>query len=206
MSRSSAYRVSVRRRVGRVQARHAARFLRAFVANPRAVGAVLPTSRRAVSDTLDLANVAEAGVVVELGAGSGVYTRELLRRMGPHARLLACEVDPQLCAALGAELDDPRLELVAASAEHVEGHLRGAAPDIVVSALPFTSLPAALRKRVLDLSSAILAPRGVMLVLQYSPFLRRDLGRRFRSVEQRISPLNVPPAFLFRCTGPVGAA
>jgi phospholipid N-methyltransferase len=59
---------------------------------------------------------------------------------------------------------------------------------------------------VLDLSSAILAPRGVMLVLQYSPFLRRDLGRRFRSVEQRISPLNVPPAFLFRCTGPVGAA
>ena len=206
MSRSSAHRVPVRRRIGRVRSAQAARFLRAFVANPRTVGAVLPTSRRAVSDTLDLANVADAHLVVELGAGSGVYTRELLRRMGPDARLLAFEVDPQLAATLGAELDDPRLELVAASAEHVEGHLHGAAPDIVVSALPFTSLPAAVRGRVLDLSAAILTPRGVMLVLQYSPFLRRDLGRRFRSVEQRISPLNVPPAFLFRCTGPVDAA
>ncbi len=180
-------------------------FLRSFLAHPRAVGAVLPTSRRVVCDMLDLAGFEDARLLVEFGAGSGVYTRELLRRMSPDARLLAFEVDEELAAALGAEIDDPRLELISASAEDVESHLEEAHVDILVSALPFTSLPTAVRRRVLDVSPRILAPQGVMLVLQYSPLVQRDLERRFASVERRLSPLNVPPAFLFRCTRPVGA-
>jgi phospholipid N-methyltransferase len=149
---------------------------------------------------LDLTRVPDAGLVVEFGAGSGVYTRELLRRMGPDARLIAFEVDEGLAARVRAELDDPRLQLVAGSAEDVEQHLNGAGVDVLVSALPFTSLPGEVRRRVLDLSPKILGPRGVMLVLQYSPFIQRELQRRFATVERRISPLNVPPAFLFRCS------
>ena len=152
---------------------------------------------------LDLARLGDAGLVVELGAGTGVHTRELLRRLRPDARLLAFEIDPKLSAALAAEIDDPRLRLVTASAEEVEGHLEGLGVDVLVSALPFTSLPAAVRRRVLDTCPAILAPGGVMLVLQYSPLIKRELERRFASVERRLSPLNLPPAFLFRCTTPV---
>jgi phospholipid N-methyltransferase len=151
---------------------------------------------------LDLARVEEARLVVEFGAGSGVYTRELLRRMAPDARLLAFEVDEQLAARLRAEIDDARLRLLTASAEEVEQHLDGARVDVLVSALPFTSLPAPVRRRVLDVSPTILSPEGVMLVLQYSPLVQGELQRRFRSVKRRISPLNLPPAFLFRCSGP----
>src|SRR4029450_13153848 len=57
------------------------RFLRAFVANPRQVGAVLPTSRAAVRDMLDMADVPGARLVVELGAGTGVQTGEELAPM-----------------------------------------------------------------------------------------------------------------------------
>jgi phospholipid N-methyltransferase len=149
---------------------------------------------------LDLTRVADASLIVEFGAGSGVYTRELLRRMGPDARLIAFEVDEDLAARVRAELADPRLQLVAGSAEDVEQYLDGAEVDVLVSALPFTSLPGEVRRRVLDLSPKILGPRGVMLVLQYSPFIQRELQRRFANVERRISPLNVPPAFLFRCS------
>lgn len=154
---------------------------------------------------LDLSRVEDARTVVEFGAGSGVYTRELLRRMHPEARLLAFEVDRRLSAKLCAELDDPRLQLVNASAEEADGYLAGAPVDVLVSALPFTSLPGAVRRRVLDLSPAVLAPRGVMLVLQYSPLIQGELQRRFASVQRRISPLNLPPAFLFRCSAPVEA-
>ena len=177
-------------------------FLRSFLANPRHVAAVLPTSRRAVRDMLDLADLASARLVVELGAGTGVHTRELLARLGPDARLVAFEIDPDLAGGLAAELQDPRLEVVAGSAEEVESYAGPGEVDVIVSALPFTSLPASVRRTVLDASLRVLAPEGVMLVLQYSPLMRGELERAFASVERRISPINLPPAFLFRCTGP----
>ncbi|MEJ7871810.1 MAG: methyltransferase type 11, partial [Rubrobacteraceae bacterium] len=74
------------------------RFFRSFLANPRQVGAILPTSRRAVRDMLDMADFARARTVVELGAGTGVYTEEVISRLHPDARFLAFEVDPDLVA------------------------------------------------------------------------------------------------------------
>ena len=174
-------------------------FLRSFFAHPRHVGAVLPTSRRTVRETLDLADLSSARLVVELGAGTGVYTRELLARLPRDARLVAFEIDPRLAARVAGDLADPRLEVVAGSAEGIESHAAAGSIDVIVSALPFTSLPPAVRRRVLDASLRGLSPRGVMLVLQYSPLMRAELERVFDSVERRISPINVPPAFLFRC-------
>jgi phospholipid N-methyltransferase len=52
---------------------------------------------------------------------------------------------------------------------------------------------------VLDLLPVALAPQGVLLVIQYSPLILRELRGRFPSVQQKISPWNVPPAFLYAC-------
>jgi phospholipid N-methyltransferase len=174
-------------------------FLRSFLEHPRLVGAVLPTSRRAVRDMLDLAPVQHARRVVELGAGTGVYTREILARLRPDGSLLALEIDDRMATELEARIRDPRLRVLAESAEHVEAHLDGERADVIVSGLPFTSLPAPVRDAVLAASRRALAPDGTMLVLQYSPFIEAALRRTFGSVTRRVSPLNVPPAFLFAC-------
>jgi len=182
------------------------RFLRAFAANPRQVGAILPTSRYAVRDMLDLGDVPGAGLVVELGAGTGVQTGEILARMGPDARLVALEIDPALARLLEERFDDPRLQVVCDSAEHLDKHLSGERADVLVCALPFTSLEPGLRRRILDSMPKALAPGGVALVIQYSPLIQSELRRLFPSVRRRISVLNVPPAFLFACSADVDAA
>lgn len=180
--------------------RERALFLRSFLAHPRKVGAVLPTSRFAVSDLLDLAPIGQARLVVEFGAGTGVYTGEILKRLRPDdARLLAFEIDPRLAGDLRARLPDPRLRVIAESAENVDAHIGGEPVDVIVSALPFTSLPAGVRTSVLEASRRILRPGGVLLVLQYSPFIEGALRQAFPVVQRRISPLNVPPAFLYAC-------
>ena len=51
-----------------------------------------------------------------------------------------------------------------------------------------------------DVLPRILGPRGVMVVIQYSPLMLGEFRRRFRSVRWRITPWNVPPAFLFACS------
>ena len=181
------------------------RFLRAFAAHPRQVGAILPTSRYAVRDMLDLGDVAGARLVVELGAGTGVQTGEILARMKPGARLVALEIDPGLARLLEERFDDPRLQVVCDSAEHLSNHLDGEQADVLVCALPFTSLEPGLRRRILDTLPKALAPRGTALVIQYSPLIQGELRRLFPSVRRRISLLNVPPAFLFACSAEPGA-
>jgi phospholipid N-methyltransferase len=89
--------------------------------------------------------------------------------------------------------------VVAESAASLEAHLGGRRPDVIVSALPFTSLPRALRSEILAVTRRALRDDGVMLVLQYSPLIQRDLELTFGSVERRVSPLNLPPAVLFAC-------
>src|SRR5205807_7660395 len=73
-------------------------FLRAFVTHPAQVGAVVPTSGHTVAKMLDLAgwdfDWRDAKVVVEVGAGTGVYTEQILERAGPQTEVLAFERDP----------------------------------------------------------------------------------------------------------------
>ncbi len=179
------------------------RFFRSFLANPRAVGAILPTSKRAVRDMLDMANLKQARVVVELGAGTGVYTEEVLKRLRPDARFLAFEIDPELVSTLSGRFNDPRLRIIQGSAEHVEEYLEGEKVNVIVSGIPFTSLPIQVRKNIFKEIAQILAPDGVMVAIQYSTMVQRDLERYFASVRRRLSPLNVPPAFLFACSAAV---
>ena len=181
-------------------------FLRSFLMHPRLVGAILPTSRRAVSDLLDLVSFDEARHVVEYGAGTGAYTRQIVSRLAPEASLLAFEVDADMAASLDEEIRDPRVRVIQDSAANVEAYLDGWRVHVLVSALPFTSLPSDVGRQILTTSRRVLAPDGTMLVLQYSPFIERALRETFTTVERRVSPLNVPPAFLYRCRPGPGPA
>jgi phospholipid N-methyltransferase len=138
--------------------------------------------------------------VVELGAGTGVYTREILERLRPDGELVAFERDPNLAQLLTEQHRDRRLRVVCDSAENARTHLDGATADLVVSGLPFTSLGSPLRQRIFEEIVHILAPDGAVLVLQYSPAVQGQLRRVFPHVRRRISPLNVPPAFLYACS------
>jgi phospholipid N-methyltransferase len=171
-----------------------------MISNPREVGAVWPTSRWAVRDLLDMGDLARARTVVEFGVGTGVYTEEALKRLHPEATFLAFEIDPELVAAVGDRLKDPRLRAINDSAENVEDYLEGAKADYIVSSVPFTSLPADVRRSLLDAARRALAPDGQMLVLQYSTAVLPYLESIFPTIRRRFSPLNVPPAFLFACS------
>ena len=171
-----------------------------MISNPREVGAVWPTSRWAVRDLLKMGDLARARTVVEFGVGTGVYTEEVLKQLHPEGRFLAFEIDPDLASAVGARLKDPRLRVINDSAENVGDYLEGEKADYIVSSVPFTSLPADVRRSLLEAARHALAPDGQMLVLQYSTAVLPYLESTFPEIRRRFSPLNVPPAFLFACS------
>jgi len=181
--------------------RRRALFARSMILHPGRVGAVWPTSRFAVRDLLDMADLPRAQRIAEFGVGTGVYTEEALRRLPPDATLLAFEVDGPLAEAVAGRLGgDRRLRVVRDSAENVEAYLGGERLDAIVCSLPFTSLPREVTRRVLLTAQRTLAPDGRLLVLQYSGAVLPELRRHFATIERRVSPLNLPPAFLFSCS------
>ncbi|MBA2441237.1 MAG: hypothetical protein H0V53_02365, partial [Rubrobacter sp.] len=97
------------------------------------------------------------------------------------------------------QLGDGRLRVIHDSAENVEDYLDGEEVDVLVCSLPFTSLPSRLSHDILAVSRKVLAQNGTMLVLQYSTTVVPYLKEYFFPVARRISPLNLPPAFLFAC-------
>jgi phospholipid N-methyltransferase len=171
-----------------------------MISHPRRVGAVWPTSRWAVRDLLDMGNLSAARTVVEFGVGTGVYTEEILERLHPEGTFLAFEIEPDLASTVAARLKDPRLRVINDSAEYVDDYLEGVKANYIISSVPFTSLPADVRRSLLEAARGALAPDGQMLVLQYSTTVLPDLERTFTRIRRRFSPLNIPPAFLFACS------
>jgi phospholipid N-methyltransferase len=178
-------------------------FARSFLANPRHVGSVIPSSRRLIQRLLDRTDWAHVKVAVEYGPGTGVVTRALLARLGPDARLYAFEINADFVDYLRQSIADPRLVVIAGSAETVGGVLAAAGHqrcDIAVSSLPFSIMPVAVRSRIVHATAAVLAPGSAFVGYQYSTRWLRELRRVFRGVAVELEPRNWPPAFVFTAT------
>lgn len=175
-------------------------FARSFFANPRHVGSVIPSSRRLIERLLGHTDWARISVAVEYGPGTGVVTRALLARLGPDARLYAFEIDESFVEYLRQTIDDPRLVVVAASAEGVAGILGSFGHghcDIVVSSLPFSIMPIGVRSRIVQATASILGEGASFIGYQYSTRWLHELRHVFRRVTVEIEPRNWPPAFVF---------
>jgi phospholipid N-methyltransferase len=175
------------------------RFFRRFLANP-SIGALTPSSTAVARAMADQADLPAARTVVELGSGTGVVTRELLRRLPAGARLIAFETEPSFVAYLRAALPDHRLLLVPDSAERMAdrlGELAATPVDYIFSEIPLASMPGS-RASILAAARALLRDGGKLVVLQYSPFVLRPLLRELfpRARTAAFVPRNLPPAFV----------
>ena len=141
--------------------------------------------------------------VVELGVGTGCVTRELLRRMRPDARLLSLEINPAFIEACSRSLRDPRLTLRQACATTLPAVLEQEGMDgvdAVVSSLPLSLMDDDVVDRILDVSRASLRPHGRFVQYQYSLSNHPRMTERYGDVAVGFTLLNVPPAFVYRCT------
>jgi len=182
-------------------------FARNFFRHPRMLGSIVPSSRFLIKQLLQPIDWARARVIVEYGPGVGSITAEILRRMRPDAMLIAIETNPAFVSFLRSSFADGRLYVVEASAVAVDeilGQLGHSQASYIISGIPFSTIPAALRERILRKTCDVLEPGGSFLVYQFSTRVLQDLQRIFRYVRRRFEPLNVLPAHLFFCGSSYG--
>ena len=177
-------------------------FLRRFLGAPRQVGSVAPSSRFLTRAMLSRVDWENARSVAELGAGTGVFTREIVKRAHPEAKILVFEVDPALQELIRAEHPDhPGLRLYGDAQELVsimkaEGI---ESLDFVISSLPFTVLPHEVSENILNAVQDALKPEGRFVAYQYSSIMKPRLAARFSDIKTKFVPFNIPPAFVYDC-------
>jgi phospholipid N-methyltransferase len=176
------------------------RFLKNWLQNPLAIGAVAPSGRL-------LAKRMASGVdsearVVELGAGTGTVTAALLAAGVKPENLYLVERDKHFLEILARRF--PGCPLVAADALHLAQHFPDALGsfDFVISGLPLLLFSLEQRRVLMKQAFELLKPSGVLHQFTYGG--RCPLGRELRGdlgIERSLigfAALNLPPAFVYR--------
>lgn len=149
---------------------------------------------------LDLRN---ANVVVELGAGTGAITTELLARVSLGTKVVIIESNSEAVALLKERLPPSKdVVVVLGVAEDLKEILRRlniTEVDAIVSSLPYASLGVSKTKTILAAATAALSSRGHFVAFQYTPLLRKNLATYFEIVRSEIEFRNFPPAVVYHC-------
>jgi phospholipid N-methyltransferase len=175
-------------------------FVRGFLRRPGQVASVVPSSRFLERRLVSLAGVKRARIVVELGPGTGGTTRAILAALPPDATLLCIELDRDFARLLRREAD-PRLIVHEGSAEQLPeilaAHALGA-PDVVISGIPFSTIPAAVGTRIVASIRAALVPGGCFVAYQVRGAVADRATPLLGEPEVALELLNIPPVRVFR--------
>lgn len=184
-------------------------FAKNFLQHPKMLGSLIPSSRFLVDRLLSKIDWKRARTIVEYGPGVGTITGRILQRMSAHTRLIVFEMNEDFVAYLKRSFPDKRLHVVHGSAERVKrelARLRIDGADYIISGIPFTTMPVALRETIMRESRRALNPGGSVLVYQFTRAVLPYLKSHFDHIDQDFEPLNILPARLFYCRRITAAA
>jgi phosphatidylethanolamine/phosphatidyl-N-methylethanolamine N-methyltransferase len=179
--------------------RDLALFLGQVLRRPKEISAIAPSSAmvaRAMTEGVQHS----AGPIVEIGPGTGVFTRAILDRGVAPERLTLMEMNPVFCEDLRRKfpgvtvLNRPGEEIADIGLTNISA---------VISGVPLLARPH-LQRMIVGPALRVMAPNGTFVQFTYSPNspitdqMRAELGV---SVEKRATVwANLPPArvFVFR--------
>lgn len=175
-------------------------FLRAWAQNPLKVASVTPSSPSLaglITSEVDPVR----GRVIELGPGTGVFTRALLARGIAERDLVLIEQDAGFAGMIASRF--PAATTLAADAAKLSGHALGESKiGAVVSGLPILSMPPRKVMAILAGSFRHLAPGGSVYQFTYGPTcpVQRSILDRLglKAVLIGRTLRNLPPASVYR--------
>ena len=180
-------------------------FLTRWLRDPLGTAALVPSGADLARLMARQVDASRPGMVVELGAGTGVITEALLAAGIPPSRLVVLERDAVLYRLLRTRLPgvaairEDAVNLIAGLAE------RGiASVSTVVSSLPLLVMSDRQRQAILDQARTLLDDDGGFVQFTYGPncpIPRRKLGAwGWQARPVGTAWMNLPPATVWRFT------
>lgn len=179
-------------------------FFRQWLRRPLSTASVAPSSKY-LARRIVAALPADSRRVIELGAGTGVFTEALLSHGVAEADLLVIEFNPELHSYLLKRFPD--VSVIQADArcletsEEVARFMTGGPVQAVVSGLGLLAMPRAMQRAVLAGAFSLLPPDGRFIQFTYGPKapvadeVMKELG--LRAQRHGFTLRNLPPASVY---------
>jgi len=185
-------------------------FFREFTRAPKLIGSVVPSGNQLARRMVSAADIRAGHVVVEIGAGTGPFTRAIRAAHPDDIELLLVEPSAELAAVLRRDFPGVVVdERYAQDLPAIVGEWGKPQVDRIVSGLPWTMWPEDVIAKGLDAVIEVLGPGGRMVTFSYvhaqailpgARRFRRLLQARFSKVERtEVQWRNFPPALVFVC-------
>jgi len=174
-------------------------FFKDFLLKPSKIGSVTPSSAYLTRKLLHSLPWDRLHTIVELGAGTGVFTEFVMEHKNPDSDFLVIEQDYRMRQDLMEHFPQA---FFGSNAEDLPALMRQydlPEADCIISSLPFTVLEKTCRLNILAGIDKTLSNQGLFVAFQYSPQMYGMFHHMFRKVEIGFTPLNIPPAFTYTC-------
>lgn len=148
-------------------------FFKEFLSNIQEVAAVLPTSVMAANAlAAEVAQWPGPKRVLEVGAGTGAITAQLVHHLTPNDELTLCELNATFMATLQKRFaEEASLRRVQSQTHFFAGSILDLPAegqyDFIISTLPFNVFPVALVEEILAYYQRLLKPGGVLSYIEY---------------------------------------
>ena len=176
-------------------------FLKSWFNSPKQMGTLFPSSPSTSKKIASLIKDSKNSMVVELGAGTGQVTDEIMAINIPKDHFITVEYDPILFKELAAKyqtgLDLLNIDAADMLEELPERFIGNT--DYVISTLPLIPLEKSKAKKIVDSIFKVLKPGGVYVQVTLSPFKPKymeDLS--LRTTKLFVSWVNLPPMHVWR--------
>jgi phospholipid N-methyltransferase len=173
-------------------------FLSQSLKNIKTVGTITRSSPYLCKEIIKQLTWTEPLIILELGAGDGVITKHILKKMSSDSKLISLEINPVFCEMLN-EIKDKRLSIICVDALHLDlilskFHIHQV--DHVISAIPFVILSEENAIKIIQICHERLKDGGKFIQVHYSLLTKKLYERVFGFVQVKFVPFNIPPAFL----------
>lgn len=180
-------------------------FLKQYLRNPFGTGAVAPSGPQLAKLMVAIIAPQPSEIIVELGPGTGSFTRELLAQGVDPANLILVEFNTEFIKFLKGEF--PTLRIVEGAAQDLPQLLKAlgqASVKKIISGIPLRSMKPSDCRQIARSVAAVLEPGGLFVQFSYfkaSPVPKEVAAEAGLSGECMGSAMNnVPPAFIWRYT------
>ena len=147
-------------------------FFRQWVRAPLSTASVVPSSRF-LAEKMIAEVPKDARQVIELGAGTGVFTKLLVQRGAPLDQVMVVELNPVMAETLMA--DFPSVHVINGDATHLREIIEQSPNftpgqvDAVVSGLGFLNMPNTIVQSIVAAAFEVLAPGAPFVQFTYGP-------------------------------------